>query len=534
MSPVTSTPFAAPSDDNGSLLDIVVRAVPSPLQASPVGGDPSLGEIDVLVSNNGTNAVVNCTSISIAVPCMTKDPGHDTPNESYNLTDNPGSVIPPDPTGIGVAWKFMGSVAANGQATFEFKPALGGANAAITTTASLYFRLPSIEVNEQPGTCTITVVDTSSVSPSPSADPAPPGRSQFSVPKFPAGFFFGGFTANHAEVPYNQPVLSLSWTGSEGAAYYLYCGDDGPIDVTNVRTYPPTGGLALTQDTTFLLEAVVDGVMTAEESVTVTVDHPDVSANNLGVAGLVGMMNPSKMVAVKEGTYEPSPTDALVLGNVLVGAWPQAGGCAGIIAGQCGDLVVTATAATTLTVNSGNQYYLIGEGNSFVLPVPAGQSWTIASSTFGNPGITTSFFWLPFGAADPPTPSSLGSPTDDTWYKPFPATPVKVINGAVHDDGTIAAGSGFHVSKANTGTYVITFDDDTWAASGPVTMSITPYQWNVERDVNQFVSVVAAATPDGRGGETWTVMMSVMLGAIWGPVDQAFLFEAIQVPSEPG
>jgi hypothetical protein len=105
-----------------------------------------------------------------------------------------------------------------------------------------------------------------------------------------------------------------------------------------------------------------------------------------------------------------------------------------------------------------------------------------------------------------------------------PAGPgVKTIGGAVLANGTVAAGSGFTVTRTGTGTYTITFPAGTWnGRTGPV-MTVTGF------GINGAVvdPVIASEVAGADGSATFNIILSDTLPGETNH-DNPFEFIAVQ------
>ena len=277
-----------PTTSSSTLLTYSLNTMPDPLQASPPQGNTVYGALSFVVSNSGTVAV-SVTQIQFTIPIGTL---------AQSLTNNPDAVLyAASPSG---QW----NIAMTSAGVFTAVPQSG--QPIVVTTDGLIFQLYNIPVNQQVGTVEIVVHETASSE----GQPAQVRNAQFSVAKFPYGFFFANLTAQVPLVEIGQTV-TLSWQGSDLATYTMYW-DTQSKDVSQVRTWtsPP-----LTNDTTFLLRAtiVLQGeTVTRDLTTTVIVANPDLKGSTLAVSGMSSLRD-----AALSGTLSVNGTTTL--GEARVG-----------------------------------------------------------------------------------------------------------------------------------------------------------------------------------------------------------------------
>ena len=248
------------SGNSGTLLDYGIHTEPSPLEATLAAGTPPQSVIQIVVSNGSTSAVW-CRQITFTLPVGTA---------AADLCDS---------TAAGQI-KFLS--AAPGWTLVSPSPGVFVATPTETsfqqiTAAGLGFILYNIQVNQQVGTFTLTVQEQSSTDGTNFSD----YTAMYKLPKFPAGFYVSNFSASSPMVP-NHGAVTLTWNGSNNAAYTILYGDKS-VDVTSQRSWtsPP-----LTQDTCFILRASAQQNGETVEtylSVFVNVQNPELTATTLNV-----------------------------------------------------------------------------------------------------------------------------------------------------------------------------------------------------------------------------------------------------------
>jgi hypothetical protein len=105
--------------------------------------------------------------------------------------------------------------------------------------------------------------------------------------------------------------------------------------------------------------------------------------------------------SVNPGTYQ-ALTDGFVIGVV---AWPSSTspGCVGYAVGQSAGMTVCATGGNLGAFGPGWSDYQASNGNTFVLPVAAGNYWAInayqCDGGLEQAAAPISFYWVPLGTA---------------------------------------------------------------------------------------------------------------------------------------
>ena len=212
-----------------------------------------------------------------------------------------------------------------------------------------------IAISPLVGTSAIEILEWASGNDTPAPRPEEPPRSTtVRVSKFPAGFFAGNLSATPPQVA-NSGSTNLTWIGSAGATYRIFCGGNPPVDVSDVRSWasPP-----LADTTSFVLEASAEqgGQMVfLYFQLTVVVSEPSVIAKDLSVLTASTLNG-----AVTVGT-ETAPADLTVQGGVSASAEASVGSLN--VSGNTavgGDLSVTGAAALKAGANVSGDLSLSG------------------------------------------------------------------------------------------------------------------------------------------------------------------------------
>lgn len=252
-----------------TLLHYDITTTPFPLQASPASGNLYVAQLTIVGSNPTPSTPITLQGLIITLPVGTD-----------------GSDLTPDPTGIGpippTGWTLHSTETSPGSVKFIFYPAQGQG---VVTDAGLSFILNNLEINQQPGTAEIEVMEGSN-------DCQPPNcpTQDLMVTKFPNGWgqVFYWTSPDPPIVPYDTGV-TLNWSGPAGATYTIeyYTPQTGVVNVpaaeqpalANVGQYPATSDppLQLTEDTTFYLsvvETINQQTYNAQQYVPVTIEVP--------------------------------------------------------------------------------------------------------------------------------------------------------------------------------------------------------------------------------------------------------------------
>jgi hypothetical protein len=213
-------------------LSYEIYSNPTPVQASPQQGTPSLATLTIVISNS-TNKVIDCRSISFAFKQgkNAKDLSTDFTGVStnaatgWNITQS-GSVF----TAVPESEK-------DGQ--------VGG--------QGLTFVLSNIKVNQQPGKTMMTITEVTT-------NPDNSAEFERRLEKFPTQFSVGPLVANPLTINQGEST-TLSWSGSGGATYALQYRDasNNVVNITQTEDgnfLPPVGSYTirnLQHDTVFYL-----------------------------------------------------------------------------------------------------------------------------------------------------------------------------------------------------------------------------------------------------------------------------------------
>jgi hypothetical protein len=285
-------------DSQATLLNYAITSTPNPLQASTKDGSIVYAALTMVVSSTSSKPVV-VSDISIYIPSGTG---------TNQLTNSPDLVLTnADPQRV---WSIVPD---GGNGVFDIFP-VTGQPVTVNNAASIIFQFYNIVVNQVPGTVGIVITETATLS---GGDPT---ERQVTIPvtKFPYGFFFDNFAPSKPLVRCNDTV-TLTWEGSNQAVYSMsYIDSETPLDVTNVRTWTSP---ALTNDTTFLLRAIVtsvDGPVEKILTTTVIVLNPELQATSLQVSGPSILQGDNTFGS--DNTRTQVNGDSNLNGNVTIGS----------------------------------------------------------------------------------------------------------------------------------------------------------------------------------------------------------------------
>ncbi|HTD32843.1 MAG TPA: hypothetical protein VK665_04210, partial [Candidatus Elarobacter sp.] len=187
-----------------------------------------------LVISNGTRQIVTVESITVTLPVGTT---------AKTLTSSPNGIATPPTPG----W----DVVQNG-GSFTLTPQTPGA--AKVGAPGLVFVFANVAVNDQPGTCTVTIVESAS-------SPSQPKRARdasFALSKFPVSFDVSALTLTPTQIDPGGSV-ALTWYGSP-ATYTLSYNPSGAfpvvVGVGNTGPYVATN-LTKAPSITFTLQAML-------------------------------------------------------------------------------------------------------------------------------------------------------------------------------------------------------------------------------------------------------------------------------------
>lgn len=256
-----STTVAITLDGGAALLTYAILTNPDPLQVPQYSGQSSRLTLDV--SNSGSE-IVNCASVVVTLPGPSQN-AQDLTNSFVGI----GVQVPLDQNTQQPTWQVSQS---GGE--FTLTP--------LTTAASqigaqgVYFIFDNIEINDQPGTCSISIAETASTSAQPCGTRAAP---PILLNKWTAQFSISGPTATPTSVNYNNPTV-IKWmvTGSNVTCELLYDPDGKgqiTVPVANIGQYQ-SNNLTNPNPVVFTLQvtATVSGQaqpMILQEQVTVSV-----------------------------------------------------------------------------------------------------------------------------------------------------------------------------------------------------------------------------------------------------------------------
>jgi len=253
------------------LLSYAVSANQDPIQASPQTGDPSTVTLMIVVSNS-THTMINCQSISFGF-----------------LQGKDAKDLFSDSTGIGTSAPKGWSIKQSG-ALFTATP--DTAKDAQIGPDGLAFVFSGIQVNQQPGTTSMTITEVTT-------NPKNTGTLDYPLAKFPPQFEVGPLTANPPIVDEGSST-TLFWSGTGGATYEIQYVDenDDTITITHVRDEPtqplPSSGnytvenLQVTPSMTFYLLVTLQipgpsAPLPLQRECTVTVKAPKPAINSFTI-----------------------------------------------------------------------------------------------------------------------------------------------------------------------------------------------------------------------------------------------------------
>ncbi len=457
--------------ESDALLSYSTSTTPSPLQASPASGDPAIGEIDIVVSNN-SDAPIYCEQITFTLPVGedAKDLVKAGTEGDIHLAATPSEQ-----------WMIVA-----GGEPGEFIATPCKPEYAKLTEQGLLFQIYNIKVNQQVGTFELAVVEATSTT----GRDYKPRRNTYLLAKFPYGFSFSDLKPS-APVVSDGEAVTLTWNGSENATYLLFPGANPPVDVTKVRTWTAPKPPGLHNDTTFVLEAsvVIDNeVVHHYLTTTVMVSNPDLLASSLRVTGgstlegavaagsslnvtgaatlgsatvsgalgaasagisgaasvggqlnVSGLLNALGPVAmhtlgvaanVSPGTYT-AQSDGFLLGQVSAAGMDSGKKICGWIDAWYGSVYMCATGGNVVVwvdIGTFSSHWWHGNNsNSLVMPVPKGTTYTCRwtpANLDENPRY--GFYWVSLGAGQGAAePVRVGEV--DMFPMPSPAVQVKTV-----------------------------------------------------------------------------------------------------------
>jgi hypothetical protein len=187
--------------------------------------------------------------------------------------------------------------------------------------------------------------------------------------------------------------------------------------------------------------------------------------------------------------------------------------------------LIALAAAILLAAASGIAYASIPGPDGVIQGcyLKSGGSLRVIDSSASCKSTETSLNWNQSGLPGPPGPSGTNGmngatgPTGPTG----PSGPgVKTIAGEVFDNGFIAEGSGFSVSKVSIGGYDIKFPPGTWSGCIDPVVTVTPFGDGV-------VANWVGAGCGNDGSAVFHVLLDTV-GSSPHTVDDDFVFMAVQ------
>lgn len=251
-----------------TLLRYDMTTEPFPLQASPSSGNPNVATLTIVATNPNPSTPVTLQGLIITMPVEA---------DAADLTADATATGVVAPTG----WTLHDTQAPPGYIKYIFYPSAGQGT---VTDEGLSFVFNNIQVNSQPGTVEVQVVEGSNDCQPPDC----PTQALF-ITKFPSGWGTVSFWVDPTDIPQGG-TTTLHWAGPEGATYSIEYFDwqkqevvgipqAGQAALSNEGQYPPAGAasLALAQTTVFTLnvqDSVGDQPYQAQVQKTVTVATP--------------------------------------------------------------------------------------------------------------------------------------------------------------------------------------------------------------------------------------------------------------------
>ncbi len=242
---------------NQGLLAYGITTNPDPLQASPESGNPVMGSLIITVSNNTSNKIY-CNQLTFSFPIgdLAKD-----------LTSAPSGIL----VSANSSDKWEISVTSDG--VFTATPKSSSDN--VIFENGLSFQIYNIQINQQVGTFTFSVIENSSTDKETFSDKT----DNFNLAKFPYGFYVNNF-ASSATMVNNGGTVKLTWVGSDIGTYTIMYGTNS-VNVTDIRTWTSP---VLNDTTTFALIASVQEQGETVHNylyITVIVADPEIKCTSL-------------------------------------------------------------------------------------------------------------------------------------------------------------------------------------------------------------------------------------------------------------
>ena len=251
-----------------TLLHYALTTAPFPLQASAQSGNANIATLTI-VATNATSNGVTLQGVIVALPVG------DGATQLTADTDGIGPVPPAN-------WVLTQTQTTDGTIQYNFQPA--GGSGTVGSNEALMFIFNNIEINTQPGTVMVEVIEGMN-----DCDPQSTCQTaEIAITKFPNGWGEVSFWLNPPIIPAGG-TTTLNWSGPAGATYTIeyYTPQTGVVNVPaqgqpalgDEGQYPGQGqpALQLEENTTFYL-SVVDDVngqtYSAQQQITATVELP--------------------------------------------------------------------------------------------------------------------------------------------------------------------------------------------------------------------------------------------------------------------
>lgn len=360
---------------NEGLLAYGITTNPDPIQASPASGNPALTSIVITVSNN-TDGAIYCNKITFGIPVG------DLAQDLVTNAGSSGILVSANPS---AKWK----ISSTSDGVFTATPVTPNDNK--ITTDGLSFQIYNIQANQQVGTFTFTIEEKSSTDNINFTDKT----DNFTLAKFPYGFYVNNFSASSPMVQDGDPV-TLKWSGSDLGSYTMLYGTQS-VDVTDVRTWTSP---AITETTTFSLRASVQLQGETVDNylyITVIVANPELVVTSLDVKTNATIDNELRI------NGPTSSGTSLSLGGIGEFAVDSDGTVAGRFVVKTSGNIGIANASPTETLSIGGSLGVTG--NASLEGATALSQATVAS-------LTSSGTVNMLGAAQAITAGSYTAPTD--------------------------------------------------------------------------------------------------------------------------
>jgi YVTN family beta-propeller protein len=409
----------------GSLLNLryVFTPAPNPIRASVGGANPNQIDLQVMVSNPGTNPVTLQT-ITIQIPVGEEG--------AHTLSNSPNLPNPVYDSNSG--W----TASSSGSTVTLNLPAAG-------LIDSFLFTLPGIQINDTAGVVPITITETA---------PKVIDSTTYELVKYEADFPVSNFYAQPATLYNLDESVTLFWNCSDQGENYVYS--------VHSDSWQPDD--CLNGGTCYTCANGQQGIVTPELNTHTTFALDVIKTNPNGSRSIYKTLYTSVQVLVPSVSTS-SYLEALSFTGYIVRLHWLAYNAAYCTVAMDGNVIVSH--APTDTYQQGYQLILFGQEGSHQLVVTAHAESGPAQSTFLFPNVYTRQVSIPVGAGPQSvafTPDSkLGLVTNlfdenvtvidlATFHTRGTPVPVGPISGsiAVTPDGKLAL-----VPSAGNGTVTV-------------------------------------------------------------------------------